>query len=337
MSKPVFPPSLMKYLLLLLAVMLVFVSIIITWVLQKPESAQSSQRTPTVKTETVHRFKFGPVNRCSKIPPFIAGLGLQQPVAIDTLQSVYPGLLVRELQHQQRFFQHPSWTGTGHVGSTVRDAAGNIYVIPFPSVGLDTNPMEKRNTVYKVDAVSAKMDILLHLPMGSEHSTRNPFGTMGLAIDCDTNSLYVSSVADSTPQQEEGVIYQIDLDTKRIVDKWKNTDAIGLTVFNFADEKRLYFGSARSSSVFSVQLDATGGFAQPNASARHELSLATIKNGNSTQARKFNFSRDDSGQVILTVVETEFGFRMTAETGRRFKHYPFVLNKDKKRWEYQGN
>lgn len=270
---------------------------------------------------------------CAKIPPFFERFGLQQPVAIDTVQSVYPGLVVRELRGQQRLFRHPSWSQTGHIGSTVRDATGNIYVIPVPSVGLDTNPLAKRNTIYRVDAATAVMQPFVQLPLPSVDSERNPFGTLGLALDCDTDNLYVSSVANSAPDQALGVIYQIDLKTGKVIGQRDRVDAIGLAVFNHADGKRLYYGDARSSSVFSVPLDNNGGFVGGK-KPRHELSLATVKNGDTTQARKLRFTKDRSGKWLLTVTETEFAFRLTAETGRRFKHYLFVLGDDQQQWMF---
>jgi len=335
MPKATSQAVLLKYLGLIMLVLLLIAGGIIFAVFNQQKNIQEEQTINTVSTiDNSVELTEGGTMSCSKIPAFIAKMGLKQPVAIDTAQSIYPGLVIREIKHQQRLFQHPSWLITGHVGSTVRDARGNIYVIPVPSVGLDTNPMDRRNIVYKVDANSGVMEPLIRLPLSSEDSLQNPFGTMGLAFDCDTNSLYVSSVAGSTPVDEKGVLYQIDLNSQQVVSRWEGVDAIGLAVFNVANEKRLYFGSARSSSVFSVPLNQQGAFLKPQSEPQYELSLLSIKNGNSTQARKLKFSTNDSGEHILTIVETEFAFRMTADTGRRFKHYPFVFNKEKRKWVY---
>lgn len=328
---------LLKYLMLVMLV-LAFIAGGIVFVVLNQQGTQEEQIINAVsEVDNTVKLADGGTLKCSRIPPFIAKMGLKQPVAIDTAQSIYPGLVIREIKHQQRLFQHPSWLVTGHVGSTVRDAYGNIYVIPVPSVGLDTNPMDRRNIVYKIDANSAVMKPLINLPLSSDSSLQNPFGTMGIAFDCDTNSLYVSSVAGSTPLEEKGALYQIDLNSQQIVSRWEGVDAIGLAVFNVANKKRLYFGSARTSSVFSVPLNQQGAFLKPQSEPQYELSLLAIKNGNSTQARKLKFSENGSGEHILTIVETEFAFRMTADTGRRFKHYPFVFNKEKGEWIYSGN
>jgi len=273
----------------------------------------------------------GGVYSCAKIPPFISKLQLTQPVIIDTTAVRRPGLVLREAREGGRSYQHGSWKITGHTGATVRDAQGNIYVIPVPSVGLDTNPLERRNIVYKVDAHSGVMDEFVRLPLPATTTQRNPFGTVGLALDCETNSLYVSSVAASTAQKIAGVIYQINLANGEILDQLDGIDAIGLGVFNFTQQKVLFYGDARSSSVLSVPLSSTGGFNQ-TAKPSFRLSLLNIKNGDSTQVRKFRFSYQQN-QHKMIVSDTEFSFRLAAERGKSSKHYSFVWSNENKRWQ----
>ena len=278
------------------------------------------------------KYNIGGAYECPQLPPFIKSVGLKEPAVIDTTISRLPGLVIRELSGQKRLYQARSWRGTGYVGNTVRDIIGNIYVIPVPSVSLDINPLEKRNIVYKVDAQTAQMTAFIELPLPETESQKNPFGTMGLALDCDTNSLYVSSLAGSTARESRGVIYQIDLTNGKIVDELGGVDAIGLGVFNSATQKRLYYGDARSSSVYSIRLSPKGGF-KGFVKPRYELSLLDQKNGDSTQVRKIRFNFDKALGHVMSVADTEFSYRLIAETSRRYRQYHFAWQAESDTWQ----
>lgn len=268
---------------------------------------------------------------CVRKPKFIQTAGMQQPVAIDTKQSRLPGVVIRELKGAKRSFRHPTWSQSGHVASTIRDSNGNIYAVPFPSISLDINPLEKRNTVYKIDSITGEMTPFVHLPLIGEHSQQNPFGTMGVTLDCDTNSIYVSSVANSSPNEVNGVIYQVNIDTAQIESRLSGVDAMGVGIFDAGNGKRIYFGDARSSSIYSLPLLKNGDFSTQE-QPRHELSLLEVKNGDSTQVRKIVFVKDKQYGYKLVATETEFSFRLLAESGRRFRDYEFLWNASTGRW-----
>lgn len=273
----------------------------------------------------------GGVYQCARLPSFIKAKGLSQPVAIDTSITRLPGLVIRELVGKKRLYQHESWRQTGHVGSTVRDRHGNIYVISIPGVALDTNPLERRNKVYKVDANTGEMQLFVDLPLSESGTQQNPFGTLGLALDCETESLYVSTVAGSTPQETLGKIYQISLKTGGIVDEYSGVDSIGLGIFKHQKQKRLYFGDARSSNVYSIPLSDRGAFRR-TVKPEYEVSLLGIKNGDSTQVRKIRFSVGGDGGLQMALDETEFSYRMAAETARRYRKYTFKLDRVTAQW-----
>lgn len=278
-------------------------------------------------------FKIAPAYHCAANPKFIRSAGMQQPVAIDTQQSLLPGIVFKELRGAQRLYRHPSWEMSGHVASTVRDSAGNIYAIPVPSLGLDTNPLSRRNTIYRIDSATGIMSIFVELPMFGASSQKNPFGTLGLTLDCDSQSLYVSSVANSTPRESNGVIYKINLTTRKIESQLPNVDAIGLGIFNHSDGKRLYYGDARSSSVYSLALSSNGQFL-PTEMPRHELSLLEIRNGDTTQVQKVRFQADKEYGYKLVVTDTEFSYRLLAESHKRFRHYEYVWDNNLDKWVF---
>jgi hypothetical protein len=262
--------------------------------------------------------------QCARNPQFLRLAGMVPPVAIDTQQSLFPGVVVRELQGQKRTFRHPSWELSGNIGSTVRDELGNIYAIPTPGVSLAENPIEKRNYVYKIDSKSGEMSVLTKLPTSHPASQMNPFGTMGAAYDCSTKTLYVSTVADSDPMVQRGRIYAINVQTREVKTILGGRDALGLDVFDPGDGKRLYFGDARSSSVYSYPLSENS--SQRIQNLRREYSLAELENGNSTQAYKIRFVPLEQAGFKMVVTDMEFEFRLVANTARRFRSYEFLKN-----------
>lgn len=272
---------------------------------------------------------------CGALPKFISNIGLKQPIVIDTTIVTKPGVVIRETSGQQRTYQQPAWTVTGHVGPTVRDAQGNVYVIPVPSLALDTNPMERRNTIYKINSVDGSIAVFAQLPLPAEESQANPFGVVGLTLDCDTQSLYVSSVAGSTASRVAGKIYQLDLKSGKVIDKLEGVEALGLAIHKSAMGKRLYYGDTRSSNVFSLPLGADGGFIAA-AEPKYEVSLLAVKNGDSTQARKIKFSRLNSNVEQMVIDETEFSYRMSTEAARRYKRYFFQLDTSHSAWKFIG-
>lgn len=277
-------------------------------------------------------YRVGGVYGCAKEPPFLKRLNMSEQTVIDTTVMRLPGVVFRELDGQQRLYQKPSWRQAGNVGSTVRDAQGNIYVIPVPKVSLELNPLEKRNIIYKIDAQTGEMSQFIDIPSPEKSSQSNPFGALGLALDCETNSLYVSSVAGSEIGKPAGSIYRVDLTTGKIADDFFGFDAIGLGVLNFPNEKRLYIGDARSSSVYSVLLNRNGQFSLGQA-PRYELSLLLIKNGNSTQVKKIRFTLGADGGMKMILSDADFSYRLQASTGQLFRHYEFIYNSHAKKWE----
>ncbi|TXH71492.1 MAG: hypothetical protein E6Q83_01855 [Thiothrix sp.] len=275
------------------------------------------------------RFTPGLVDNCRAMPAFIKNTGLGTQVAIDTQQQGYVGVRLVQAQTGQTW-QHPTWDDAGHVGANTRDRQGNIYLVPTPEVSLAENPPALQNRIYRIDSQTGEMQTWLELPAVAQPSPANPFGAMGLFYDCDTHSLYASSLAGSTPQQAQGRLYQIDVASKQVVDQLEQVDAIGVGVFNGVPHKRFYFGSARSSDVYSVPLDAQGHFInQP----RHEFALAALPNGNTTSVRRFMFTKAGSSYA-LQVKELEFSFRLLAENNLKRRAYNFSYQADKDTWQF---
>ena len=279
------------------------------------------------------KFKPGLVDSCRAYPQFLSKTGLNMPIAFDSRQQGYVGLRLLQTSSGQ-FWADPTWDDAGHIGAFARDKAGNVYIAPAPEINLHDNPPALQNRIYKIDTQTGQMQLWLALPAAKLPTANNPFGVMGLFYDCDTNSLYASSVAGSEPTQILGRLYRIDLNTQKIADQIEQVDAIGIGVFNDLQHKRLYFGSARSSDVYSLLLDVNGNFTQQ---VRHEFALALLPNGNSSSARKIIFTQNRQGQFALNIKETEFGFRLTAENNPVRRTYHFIYDVNNNKWHYSHN
>ena len=295
-------------------------------------SINGNSKKQVLSTTVTKKFPFGLTGGCRTVPKFISSLKMRKPSLDSRQQDGSMGLLIRDFAKKDTSWQHKSWEKSGYIGAFDRDKQGHIYVVPMPYVSLLVNKPEEQNQIYRIDSSTAKMSLFMKLPTKTQPNARNPFGAMGLFYDCDTNSLYVSSLAGSQPMKEMGVIYQIDLKTKKIVSKLENTDAIGIGVFNDETGKKLYFGSARNSNLFSIALDNEGHF---SGEKRYELSLSQIKGGDSTVIKKVQFAKKNS-QFYMILKEIEFGFRLLAENNTHKKKYNFQRDKTSHKWVFKG-
>jgi hypothetical protein len=178
------------------------------------------------------------------------------------------------------------------------------------------NPVDKQNILYRIDSQSAVMAPYLELPAGLPPSSSNPFGTMGLAYDCETESLYVTSVAGSTATEEVGRLYRIDLATGLVVDQLEGFDGFGVSVFNGVEGKALYLGSARRSEVYTVTLDGAGNFVGV---PQLYINTTALAGGDSRKVRRIQFTPDN--RMVWSALDFDFTLRaasVTQETVYRF-------------------
>lgn len=251
-------------------------------------------------------YTIGPTNLCQATPQFVAALNFEQPV-VDTTQELGTGLLVTDLADNSRIYQHETWDDAGKVGAFAIDWLGNIFVAPAPVISQELNPVEEQNKVFRADTQTAEMSLFLDLPWPLPPSGSNPYGVLGLAYDCETSSLYVASVAGSTPQDEVGVIYQVSTDTGEILSLLENTDALGISVFNSGQGKRLYYGAGRMPEVYSVALDDRG---RVIGDPRLEVSLAEQPGGSDVKAQRLQFTPENT--LIVKAIEFNYSLQPTS-------------------------
>lgn len=273
----------------------------------------SSSNTQSSEPKLAANWQPGPVNQCRGTPKFpTEKLGFSRAVIFSTSERLNKGLELIEPNadgtlENARKYQHPSWTMGGYLGTFVVDSQGNVYVAPSPRISLLDNPPEKANILYKVDAESGVMSEFLKLPSVLPPSSENPYGILALTYDCDTNSLYVTSVMGSTRGEQVGRIYRVDLKTGQVADQFDNFDGFGLAAFNMLTGKRLFFGSARTPEIYSIALDGSGNF-------WGEPRLEATLNGAFNKPRRIDFNQ--RGQMLVRGIDFNFTLSATSEDRR---------------------
>ena len=292
-----------------------------------PTASAQAEETPT--SEPTPPPNIGAPTGCIHRPAFVSQLNLGNQIYIGTNLKGYTGLTLSAQQPDGRVtvYQHPTWDDAGSLAAYVLDQDGNIYVAPAPFVSLDENPPQEQNNIYKVDARTGVMSLYMTLPWAAPPDTRNPFGILGLTYDCDTHSLYASSVAGSTYDEELGRIFQIDPTTASIVSQMDGVDAFGLGVYRGVKDKRLYFGSARNSSIRSVVLDDAGAL---DAEQRLEFYLLQAPGGQDERAKKIQFPKRDE----MLVKGIEFNYTLRAASDFAEHDYTYRYDPANDAWEF---
>lgn len=273
----------------------------------------------------------GRVTDCQQLPAFTEALDFEQ-VSIDTTGESRVGIFLFDptaaTLNESSTHQDPTWDDAGYVGSHTLDDEGNIFVVTWPRIDLAKSPLAVQNVLYRVDAATGVMEPYMEMPAVRPPSLSNPFGTAGVAYDCDTNSLYVSTLTGSTRTEQAGRIVRIALDTNEIVNQWEGIDAFGIVVFNGSQGKRLYYGLAREPEVWSVALDANGDFAgQP----RQEFVFSDYGSTAADSARRLTINAEN----VMMVDTVKFKFTLEQPADRTRISYAMRYNADEDRWRLQ--
>lgn len=271
-------------------------------------------------------------NNCKLVPPFVSRLGFSPRNAFfSTAEKRTAGLVLLEAVQGNtagRRYQDSSWTKAGGLSAIQIDNRGNIFTVPAPFINVLNNKINDQNTIYRVDGETGIMNPFLRLPLPDSLSADNPYGILGLALLCETGSLYVSTVAGSDRLHENGTLYAVSIAGGKTTDQLRGIDAIGLGIVYNDGERRLFFGKARTPEVWSVQLNKKGDFA---GSARMECSLAGLGPRGDDKARRIR----SISEGVIEVNGTAFGFNLIAPTERQETVYRFVYDAATKKWQPQ--
>jgi hypothetical protein len=272
-----------------------------------------------LSNKTINR-KMGIVTGCVKSPTFVNQLGFTNKAAFSTSERNLRGLAI--IEPDKKPYQHDSWKSAGFLAPIQLSQNGDVFVAPAPTINVLENPILEQNTLYKVDGKTQEMKPFAKLPVGAKTSDQNPFGLLGLGYDCETGVIYASSVFGSTRLSEIGSIFAIDEKTGSIRSELKGIDGFGLTVFNSAKGKRLYYGLARIPEIWSVGINENGEFISD---PKREISLEGLGQRGDDKSRKIRFT----AQNELIVTGIEFNFNLIAPTEKQEAIYRFIYDSSK--------
>lgn len=263
---------------------------------------------------------------CTQNPQFPINEGYTPPFAVDTRQNEdNMGLRLIEAK-SGRIIKKDTWDDFGFVGQYTYDDKGNIYTSPLPYVSIDINPPELQNRILKIDSGTGEMKELINLPWKNRPSARNPYGIIAMDFDCDTKSIYATSVAGSGLKEESGRIFQVDPENKKILDTYENFDALGVQLYSNREGKRLYLGSARKPEIYSIGLKEDGSFMDD---LKFECSLLDAPNGGYFKGHKIRFLND-----TMIVKTREFSFSLMAASDDMRTVYRFAYDNKDKKWDF---
>jgi hypothetical protein len=224
--------------------------------------------------------------------------------------------------------QHPSWKMGGWLAPILIDNDGNIYTAPAPFISVLDNPVSNQNTIYRVDGRTGIMEVFMKLPLTDTITVQNPFGIIGMILLCETNTLYVSTLSGSDRQHERGAIYAININAKKIIDKITATDAMGMGITYATGKKQLFFGTGRTSDIFSVTLNKKGKF---SGSPQKEISLAGLGPNGDDKVRRIR--TDQYGNLIIHGMS--FNYNLIPQREKKETLYNFFYDAESKKWIQQ--
>ena len=225
----------------------------------------------------------------------------------------------------KKVYTDPSWGKYGYMGSITTDNTGSAYTAPIPKVNTLDNPLSTLNRIYKVDAQTGVMSIFCKLPQADTAAGVVAFAVLGVYYDCHAGKLYASTVAGSTRDEEKGVIYMINPQTGKVEDEFTGHDAVTIFVGGVTGEKRLYFGSARGSEIYSVKLNKAGKF---KGDLRTEFTLEQLGPRGDDKARRIRLN----DQGMMMVYGVEFNYSLAAQSNKPETLYRFAYNRESEAW-----
>lgn len=287
-------------------------------------STSTPETAPTLAQPALPSLRS--VTACRQLPAFTEQLDLTESAFFGTNVAGRIGLAIAD-PSANSVLQDDTWDDAGNLGPYVLDGLGNVWTAPVPLTSLEQNPPDQQNKIYLVDTNTAKMSEYVELAPARPPSEFNPFGIVGLAYDCETNSLYAASLMGSTPTEEVGRIFRIDLDDNTASLVLEGADVMGVGVAEAPDGKRLYYGLARSGEVRSLPLNSSGDAA---GDSRTEFALTTLV-GSATNDRAQRIAVDADGNLEIKGVEFNYSLRISGQTVPTI--YVVHLNRATGQWE----
>ena len=231
-----------KYLSIIFSILIVTVTFLYV---------KSLKKEPIV-TKVEHNIgSFTAQRSCARQPNFLKKLRINSPVAIDLSQQQYKGLAFLYGQGMSKAVHLKTWERFDHFSTYALDPKGNMFLTPMPYISIKEKSFEFQKNIYRLDSNSGNLEVWMTLD-DVNAGGNNPFGVISLDYDCDDHSLWVSAIDETDYEHKRGVIYHIDVASKKILQRVEGVDALSLKLLNSEKGKHLLFGGAREHVLYAL-------------------------------------------------------------------------------------
>jgi len=284
--------------------------------------SKKNSHTTEPKIEKKFMVKvFNKQKSCARQPKFLTELNVTPPITIDLSQQSYKGLAFLWGKNLSNVIHPKAWETYEHFSTYALDQQGNAYLAPMPFISIKPTTFNLQKNIYKLDSSTGKLSIFMQLD-DVNPSANNPYGIISLVYDCNNNSLWVSAIDESDYKKEKGVIYNIDVQSKRILQKIEGVDALTLSLLTSDNGKYLLFGSARDNALYAYKInnDRVESMA---------IKLLDLPNANE-HIRKIKIK----GKNLLELQTIPFSYTLIAETSslEERNYYKVEWNENSTKW-----
>jgi hypothetical protein len=256
---------------------------------------------------------------CKRMPLFLAKVA-KRGVYIDLSQVKYKGVAFwfgrgfRQVAHKK------DWEKFGYFGTYTTDKRGDLYLAPTPFITIEEGTFEAQKWIYKLDGKSGELMRWLKLddvlPSGN-----NPYGIVSLDYDCDDDTLWVSSIDQSSYEKQRGKIYKIDIKSKKIIKKYGGHDFFTIKILKTSKGKYLLAGSAVESALYAWEMK--NNLLNKEPSKLLELPDSTLK------IRKIHVSSKNR----LKLEAIPFSYSLVVESSKKYRtHYIAIWDSFNQEW-----
>ncbi len=300
-----------KYLTIIMALFIVLGTLIYVKSLKEKSLISSVENVNNIGSFSVERS-------CAKHPNFLNKLKIPQPIAIDLSQKEHKGLAFLYGQGLREVLHLKTWEKFDYFSTYALDPKGNMFLSPMPFISVKEKTFEFQKNIYRLDTNSGKLAIWMRLEEVRAGGA-NPFGVIALAYDCDDHSLWVSAIDETDYERSKGVIYHIDIASRKILERVDGVDALSLKLVKSEKRKFLLFGGARENALYALDTK----------------SLKVVKLFSLANAHEYIRKIKVRGQNLLELQTIPFSYTLIAETseGSDRKRYGLKWDKHSATWE----
>ena len=251
---------------------------------------------------------FDKYKSCIKHPKFLSNLNIPQPITIDLSQQQFKGLAFLYGKNFSKVIHPILWEKFEHFSTYALDNIGNIYLAPMPFISIKPTTFNLQKNIYKVDSITGRLSIFMHFE-DVFPSANNPYGVISLVYDCEDNTLWVSAIDETDYRSERGVIYHINIEHKKILQKVEGVDALTITLLKSDKGKYLLVGSARENILSAYHI-------KDRKIDNNAIRLFSLSNANE-HIRKIKIKSKN----LLELQTIPFSYTLVAETSNKERNY----------------